>query len=93
MLGQGPLIQEADIDADGMGQEEFEQMQAALVASMADQEEIIMEDEDNEAAHGQQVAAGQGGFLNSMMGMFGFASQDQDDHKEDEEQKEEDDGR
>lgn len=53
MLGQGPLIQEADIDADGMGQEEFEQMQAALVASMADQEEIIMEDEDNEAAHGQ----------------------------------------
>lgn len=57
MMGQGGLIQEADIDADGLTQEEFEQMQAALVASMADQDEIVI---DNEGAAVREQTVPQG---------------------------------
>lgn len=49
-MGQDILIQEEE-NAEGMTQEEFEQVQAALVASMnQDNEEIIIADDDDEDA-------------------------------------------
>lgn len=60
---------------------------------MAEHEDIVIDDDGNDAAgQGQPLAAadGAGSFMNSMMGMFGFANQDQENHKEEEEKKEED---
>ena len=40
------LIQEGM--AEGLDEEEYEQIQAALIASMADQEDIVIPDDDDE---------------------------------------------
>ena len=54
-----------------MTEEEFEQLQAALVASMNQgEEEIIIGDEDDE-----EEASGNPGIMQQMMGMMGFAQQ------------------
>ena len=63
-LGQDVLIQEGE--GAGMTQEEFEQIQAALVASMNQDEEIhIGEDEEEDS--------GNQGILQQAMGMLGFS--------------------
>lgn len=54
-----------------MSQEEFEQMQAALVASMTqDDGEIIVGEDDDEGE--EQINPG---MMQQMMGMFGYGAQ------------------
>jgi hypothetical protein len=49
---QEQLIQQ--LDGNEIGEDEFEEMQAALIASMADNEQIVIGEEDEEGAQGQQ---------------------------------------
>ena len=47
---------------------------------MVQQDEMIIEDDDGNAQAAREVDAGQGGgFVQSMMGMFGFANQNEDE--------------
>ena len=64
MQDMAHLIEEGQ--AEGMDEEELEQMQAALIASMADQEEIVINEDDDQPAQGNQ------GMLNQMFGYFGL---------------------
>ncbi len=50
-----------------MTQEEFEQLQAALVASMNEEEEIHIGEDD-------EGAEGGGGLIQGMMNMMGFGN-------------------
>lgn len=76
-VGQEVLIQEGE-GAD-MTQEEFESLQAALVASMnQDNEEIIIGDDEDGAENSNT------GYMQQMMGMLGFAAQNPPDENEDE---------
>ena len=72
MGGQGDyLIQENQQD---MTEEEFAELQAALVASMNQENEDINIDDDDE--EGQENP----GMVQQMMGMFGFGAQNQDEN-------------
>lgn len=62
------LIEEGH--ADGMDEEELEQMQAALIASMADQEDIVINDDDDDEQDAQAMS--NQGLLNQMFGYFGM---------------------
>ena len=57
-------------NGEGMSQEEFEALQAAIVASMGQDEQIIIgRDEEEEAG---------GGLISQMMGMLGLGSQNEE---------------
>ena len=74
------LIQEGNMD--GVDEEEFEQMQAALIASMADQEDIFIPDDGNGQAEANP------GLMNQMFGFFGLGGQgNQNNNQNNEEEK------
>ena len=50
-----------------MTEEEFEQLQAALVASMGQNEDIIVGDEEDDGDEQQNAP----GYIQQIMGMFG----------------------
>ena len=79
-MGQGDLLIQEGQGGDDMSQEEFEQMQAALVASMTqdDGEIIVGEDDDDED---EPINPG---MLQQMMGMFGYGQANQEDGGEEE---------
>ena len=64
-----------------MTEEEFEQIQAALVASMGQNEDIVIGDDDDDEGNGEQAP----GYLNQIMGMFGggLNQQNQDAEEDD----------
>ena len=69
-----------------MTEEEFEQLQAALVASMGQNEDIIVGDEEDDGDEQQNAP----GYIQQIMGMFGgggLQSQDQEENKDQEEDK------
>lgn len=70
-MGQGDFLIQEGQGGNNMSQEEFEQMQAALVASMTqDDGEIIVGEDDDEGE--EQINPG---MMQQMMGMFGYGAQ------------------
>ena len=64
-----------------MSEQEFEQMQAALVASMTQDDGEIIVGDDGDDDGDEQINPG---MLQQMMGMFGYGAADQEDGGEEE---------
>lgn len=78
-MGQGDFLIQEGQGGNDMSHEEFEQMQAALVASMTQDDGEIIVGEDDDDDGDEQINPG---MLQQMMGMFGYGQANQEDGEE-----------